>query len=425
MGKTFIICKHPESNQTMYDAITNVAASPDATVVVYGVQNLTPNPVRVFSKPNVHVITAEDNKLDTDALQAELLTHAPTCIVIVHTINVVDAICAALKGYIEGAPGLSVCLYCEIPRDLPLRKHFEALKAFACAEGIAPRLKVFCSIKQHAALLRLFVGASDVKVLPPGVYAEQYHKLGKAAREALGVKDGEFAVLALGRIDTAVMAFADFVKRHPELNSKLIMPIDQNLKDTTIEMYVNEFAMRDLVPRDHIKKLILLREIGVMSSEEINIIMSACNVLLHANPVTDYNVHVHQGRLVGVPQIVPALPKDTEDLRDPGSLVRLVDTNFHFYIFDEYGGKLSMAGHREVALALLDVFENYASFSEKALAGRDAPAPSWDAWKVAFTPPSSCVPPPVQPPFSKAEAYQSEIDDLKQKLADILLAVRA
>jgi hypothetical protein len=379
-------------------------------------------------------------------------------------------ICSSLKSYFDSNSGCALHLYCEIPRDLPLRKHFDALKAFTSEPSIAPRLKVYCSNSENATLLTPFASV-DVAVLPPGLNPMHYPKIpAQAARDALSIKEGDFSVLAIGRIDTGVLMFADFVQRHPALNARLILPIDQNLKDTVVEMYVNELASRGLDPKEYIKNLILLRDIGFMSLDEVNIIFHAADVVVHVNPVADYNSLTRICAIVGTPQVIPAIPNNVSNIDT--NLVKLVDAPFEFYIFDEYGGKMRLCGHHDMADALNDVLVNFAKYESKSkqliesTSNEAKTALAWDNWKRAFVPahhhqhdPAPCPPPdhhhhyvpspvPAPPPYVPAPCphvpspvqvpappphceprggadYSSEINDLKQKLADILLAFNA
>eukprot|EP00798_Chlamydomonas_sp_ICE-L_P019580 gene19580-26263_t len=417
MASLFVICKHPESSQLTFDVIQTLSTIEKVSIVVYGVQNVTPNKARVFYRQNVEVIKADDNKLDVDAVLAELTKRSPSDLIVIHTLNIVGAICTSLQSYFESNSNIRIHAYCEVPRDLPLRRHFDTLKEFTTNPSVASRVQVLASTTENAALLKPFVNR-DVRVLPPGVFVDQYKTIpNNAAREALGIKDGEFTIVALGRIDSVVLMFAEFMSKHPGLEARLVMPIDQNIKDVVVEMYVNEFALRGLDPKDHIKKLVLLRDMGFMSSDEVNIVLNAGNVVVHANPMTDYNIYGYQCALVGVPQVIPALPSNIDNL--DVSLLKLVDTNYQFYIFDEYGGKLRLSGHESLNLLLTDVFTNYAKYADKANSLRKAvkvdvnTTLSWDNWRKAFVPPTS------------GADYQKEIDDLKQKLSDILLAVRS
>lgn len=439
--KLLLVCKHPESNQSSYDLVKHLCKEPSHTeLTVYGVQNTTVNKTRCIEEPNVRFIDADDNgsRLDIDVLHKELTASdaAPyDAMIIIHTINIVTTIARSLEGTLEAVPTRTM-LYCEIPREFPHRRYFESLGALAQNPKLAGRIRVATPSEGGKALVERFVAPAHVQVLPFGVNPGSYYTIPRdVSRAAIEFPDdGTFVVFCLGRVDTSVMAFADFVRHNPGVKAKLLLPIEESLGDAVKEFYTLEMAEAGVADAAAaLSMLVLMKDVAYMNNEELNVIACSANVIVHANVITDLNLYVAQFAMTEVPQIVPDLPSNTTfvDKR----YVAKVPTVFDFYSFDDYGGRLSLCSHRDISNAISAVYANQASAETNAAALGSGMAVvvahqlAWKHWKHAIdavASSKSCGHGKGGGHGSGDKCktdYADEIDGLKKKLQNIMLKI--
>ena len=238
-------------------------------------------------------------------------------------------------------------------------------------------------------------------------------------------------VFAVGRMDTSIMLFADFVTHHPTAKAKLLLPVDENLSDMVKEFYLNE--MGDAVTPDAaLGMLVLMKDIAFMNNDELNVIACSANAIVHANAITDFNIHVPQFALTNVPQIVPDIAFNTEYIDK--RYVAKVNPVFDFYSFDDYGGRLSLCGHRDFSNALGAIYANQGVAEQNARALSAAMGPivtqqlAWKNWRTVIDELHRGVSPALHhhtpsPPPATSD-FSDEIDSLKKKLQNIMLKIK-
>lgn len=439
--KLFIVCKHPESNQSVYDLIDFLRSSPGADITVYGVQNVTQNKSRVFEHgdrghhgSNIRFIDADDNgsKLDIDVMHRELTTAAYDVVIVIHTVNIVATIAKSIEATLETVTTKAL-FYCEIPREFPHRRYFDSLKSVVNNPKLAGRVRFATSSHQGLQILERLVTNRYAGALPYGITPGAFYSIPHdVARSAIELReDGTFVVFAVGRMDTSIMLFADFVTHHPTAKAKLLLPVDENLSDMVKEFYLNE--MGDAVTHDAaLGMLVLMKDIAFMNNDELNVIACSANAIVHANAITDFNIHVPQFALTNVPQIVPDIAFNTEYIDK--RYVAKVNPVFDFYSFDDYGGRLSLCGHRDFSNALGAIYANQGVAEQNARALSAAMGPivtqqlAWKNWRTVIDELHRGVSPALHhhtpsPPPATSD-FSDEIDSLKKKLQNIMLKIK-
>lgn len=426
--KVLIVAKHPESSQSTYELLEHlIAKNSHDELTVYGVQNITPNKARTISSEKVKFVDVDDNgnKLDVDVLHKELTTHNYDVLVVIHAVNIVATIVKSLEGTLEGL-SVKLLMCCDVPRDFPHQRYFEGIKSIVENPKLHGRVRITTPSKSGLDLLEKYVSVKHSQVLPYGVTPSTFYPIPRdVARAAMELRDdGTFLVFSQGRVDTGVMMFASFVGMHPNIKAKLLLPIEEGLTDMVKEMYVNEMSIIGVPEGKALSMLMLMKDTSNMNSEELNVLVAASNVVVHANPISDMNVLAYQFALTGVPQIIPDNTFNTEHFDK--SLITCVPTVFDFYSFDEYGGRLSLCNHRDLAAAVSDIMTNCAvtdkahnlvNYMNSVITKRL----SWENWKIAL----KNIGHHQQNNQCKTDNthFTSDVDILKSKLSNLLLKI--
>lgn len=435
--KLLMVAKHPESCQSTYDLVEFLTKDASCDVTVYGVQNVSQNKTRIIERKNVKFIESDDNgnKLDIDVLHKELTEHHYDELLVIHTVNIVATIMKSLEGTLE-AVTTKTLLYCEIPRDFPHRRYFDNLKTLVDNPKLHNKVRFSTAGKTGLVLLKKLV-TEQAFMLPFGVTLGSYYPIPRdVARAAIEfLDDGTFIIFSIGRADTGVMMFASFLGANPGVKAKLMLPIEENLTDIVKEFYTNEMSLVGFDESAALDMLVLMKDVAFMNNDELNVLVCASDVVVHANPVTDQNVYVPEFSLTAVPQVVPDIAFNTEFVDK--SLLTKVSTVFNFYTYDEYGGRLSLCSHKDFASVLSSMVTTtgvlqHATKSAHTLAlktnGLVTTTLAWQNWKVAVEDTAKhghqghCPKVDHRDGSSKHE-FSSEIDQLKSKLSSLLLKI--
>lgn len=370
MRRCIVVCRHPESNQAAWELLQGMADDPGfSSVTVYGVQNTTPNKARTLSSAKFRMLEpADKNRLEVDQLQHELEAQRYDVLLVMHSVGVVASIVGALKGLILGKADLHVALYCEVTREMCLPRHFEVITELA--RSLKDRLAVASSALGRAEFARL--GLQCVRVMAPCLSGlRNLPEIPRAVvdhtRTSLGTRDS-FTVLALGRADTSVFMFAEFMARARCVQAKLVLPIENGSKDAVTHLYQQEMHARCPELTDPTRHLMLMSDMAHLTLEDMRTLISACDVVVHTNPNVDYNIPAKVAAGLPVVQIVPNREVHTAHLDTKRTAT--VPCAFDFYSFDDYGGKISLATPADFAAALLAVHKTGA----RPVAGAMGPA---------------------------------------------------
>lgn len=348
------MCRHPESWLPSYDLVVTLAShSSVEAVVVYGVQNSSPKNFVEHAKVRF-AASVQDSQINIDEIARELAQGAGApydAVLVVHTLNVVAMTLAALRAFLQSVRTLAVC---EMPRDGNAEQYYRSL-AESRAQ-LRSGLTLAATTTSGRTLLERHVGGGAVLVVPPVLRFEPF----TGCRPC--VAEDEIRILAIGRIDTALLMFVDFQKRfrgHGARFSRvrLLLSVDDASRPS-----VDEILTRELGPtRDSVT---LLQDVAMMSHAELLRVYRSCHVVVHANHVTDASCHVRHMLATGHPQVVPNTPGNTASIPTAG--LTLVKPSFTFYNFDEYGGRLSMCDHVALAAALHAVVTAYKEHRARA-----------------------------------------------------------
>ena len=175
---------------------------------------------------------------------------------------------------------------------------------------------------------------------------------------------------------------------------------------------------------DALNMLVLLKDMSFMNNEELNIIVCSSNVVLHANPVSDFNIYVPQFALTNTPQIIADIYFNTEYIDK--RYIAKVDTVFDFYSFDDYGGRLSLCSHKELSNALGTIYNNYhqAELNARLLNSNSCSQQlDWRNWTKALEDLHHHSLRINECDEEIKPDYTNEIDSLKKKLQNILLKI--
>ena len=356
MRRCIVVCRHPESNQAAWELLTAMAEDTGFTgITVFGVQNTTPNKARTLPETKVRVLEpADKNRLDVDQLQRELEAHKYDCLLVVHTVSVVSSVVTALQPQLAARPCMQVGLYCEVAREMCLPRHFAAIGEAAAV--LKDRVAIASSVLGRAEFAR--AGVPGVRVLAPCLSLRGVHDVPRTViehtRASLQTRDW-FTVLSLGRADTSVFMFIDFLVRHRGAKAKLVLPIEAGAKEAVTHLFKHEMRLRcpDIV--DPTRCLMLMSDIAHLTVDDMRALMCACDVVVHANPGVDYNIPAKVATSLPVVQIVPQRDVHTSHL-DPKRTIA-VPCGFEFFTFDDYGGKLGLASPGDLASALGNAYE--------------------------------------------------------------------
>lgn len=351
-----VVCRHPESNQAAWELVHAMSEDTSfAGITVFGVQNTTPNKARALPEDGkLRVVEPSDkHRLDVDQVQQELEAGKYDCLLVVHTVSVVASVLAALRPQLAARPGLQVGVYCEVAREMCLPGHFAAIGDVA--EALKDRVFIASSPLGRAEFAR--AGVQGVRVLSPCVPSlrgvpDFPRTIVEQARASLQTRDC-FTVLALGRADTSVFMFVHFLARNRGVKAKLIVPIEAGVKDTVAHLFNQEMRARCPDAADPARHLVLINDIAHLTVEDMRTLMCACDVVVHANPSTDYNLPAKVAACLPVVQIVPRRDVHTVHL-DPKRTIT-VPCAFDFFTFDDYGGKVGLATPVDLAAALTEV----------------------------------------------------------------------
>ena len=350
------MCRHPESNQAAWELLSAMADDASFTgITVFGVQNTTPNKARALPEPKVRVLEpADKNRLDVDQLQRELEAHKYDCMLVVHTVSVVSSVVTALQPMLATRPAMQVGLYCEVAREMCLPRHFTAIGEAAAT--LKDTVSIASSALGRAEFAR--AGVHGVRVLAPCLSLRGVNDVPRTViehtRTSLQTRDF-FTVLALGRADTSVFMFVDFLVRHPGAKAKLVLPIEAGAKEAVTHLFKHEMRLRCPDVADPARCLMLMSDIAHLTVEDMRALMCACDAVVHTNPGVDYNVPAKVAACLPVVQVVPRREVHTAHL-DPKRTVA-VPCGFEFFTFDDYGGKLGLASPADIASALGDVYD--------------------------------------------------------------------
>ena len=428
MMKLFIVCKHPESNQSAYDLLDYLSKeSKYAAITVYGVQNTTQSKSRVLQGPRIRFLDVDDNgnKLDIDVLNKELTSTKYDIMIIIHTINIVATIAKSLERTLETLP-MKTLLYCEIPREFPHKRYFTCLKTVIDNHKLHGKIRLATPSKHGSDLMDKWICNHITTVLPYGIEPGSFYPIPRdVARAAIEYNEPDtFVVFCVGRIDTSILTFADFVGQNPSIKTKLMLPIDESLGENVKEFYVNEMSNKGIKEDDALNMLVLLKDMSFMNNEELNIIVCSSNVVLHANPVSDFNIYVPQFALTNTPQIIADIYFNTEYIDK--RYIAKVDTVFDFYSFDDYGGRLSLCSHKELSNALGTIYNNYhqAELNARLLNSNSCSQQlDWRNWTKALEDLHHHSLRINECDEEIKPDYTNEIDSLKKKLQNILLKI--
>jgi hypothetical protein len=356
MRRCIVVCRHPESNQAAWELLSAMADDAGFTAItVFGVQNTTPNKARALPEPKVRVLEpADKNRLDVDQLQRELEAHKYDCMLVVHTVSVVSSVVTALQPLLAARPAMQVGLYCEVAREMCLPRHFTAIGEAAAA--LKDTVWIASSVLGRAEFAR--AGVPGVRALAPCLSLRGVNDVPRTiiehTRTSLQTRDW-FTVLALGRADTSVFMFVDFLARHRGAKAKLVLPIEAGAKEAVSHLFKHEMRQRCPDVPDPGRCLMLMSDIAHLTVEDMRALMCACDAVVHANPGVDYNAPAKVAACLPVVQVVPRREVHTAHL-DPKRTVT-VPCGFEFFTFDDYGGKLGLASPADLATALGEVYQ--------------------------------------------------------------------
>ena len=426
--KLFIVCKHPESNQSTHDLIDYLRKEPKfTTITVYGVQNTTQSKSRILHDHRIRFLDVDDNgnKLDIDVLNKELTTTKYDIMIIIHTINIVATIAKSLEQTLETL-SMKTLLYCEIPREFPHKRYFNGLKSVVDNHKLHGKIRLATPSKQGNDLMDKWITNHMTTILPYGIEPGLFYPIPRdVARAAIEYNDSDmFIVFCVGRIDTSILTFADFVGQNPSVKAKLMLPIDESLGENVKEFYINEMGNKGVDEDAALQMLVLLKDVSFMNNEELNVIVCSANVVLHANPVSDFNIYVSQFALTNTPQIIADIYFNTEYIDK--RYIAKVNTVFDFYSFDDYGGRLSLCSHKEFSNALSSIYNNYnqAELNARLLnSNAFAQQLDWRNWRTALEDLHHHSLRINERDEEIKPDYTNEIDSLKKKLQNILLKI--
>lgn len=334
--KTFIVCKHPQSSQVIFDLISHLSSVKKSDAFfVYGLQNTTPNLARSNLSPNVTVKCASDERLDVEDLQREIVQYRPDTLLIMSSLPLVSAVIEMLLPKLLEMQ-THVALYVDTGRTSQKKVHWDRIKG--ARDALKGRLSVYARDSPNAT--RLEYGSLTLK-----------EKIGKDdAKNMLGFPSERKFVLALGRVDTAIIMFSHVAKEYPD--ATLLLPVDVGSKDMIADIYMNE--MGDLASEERIT---LVKNMATLNTEELGILFGALDCVVYSNYVGDFNPYIQLASSIGVPQVIP------EDKCEA----------FTFYAFDDEGGKVHMYDAADLAKLVCEALGGKAEASLGA-------GVSWDGW---------------------------------------------
>lgn len=384
--KLFLLCRHPDTWLPCKELIDGLVRCPDVgRVCVYSIQQAPPrHPREVAPHKKVRYMnTVNNTRVDTEAIKAELAANIYDAVLIMHTINVVAAACAALKPVFRKCR--RVIAFCEMPRDGNSSRIYELMRA--TKEELGNVLEVACSSDSNRDILEKKMGCG-VRVVRPYIDTSAYSEMRPAPLPA--GPEAEFRVLAVGRLDIALMAFVAFLLNiGTDRKVRLLMSVDEGVAavkgcaDEILDNELSRLVSSGVDARAVLSKITLVRDVSSMDHTDLRRLYGSAHVVLHSNLVTDFNQYVRQLLLARHPQIVPDVPACTE--ATPRDAMSLVQPNFTFYNMDGFGGRLTMASHTDLAHALLSVYYEYPVLRQRAeehglLFGQLAGAYSMDTW---------------------------------------------
>lgn len=320
MTKIFVLCKHPQSSQAVYDVVQFLSTNKEYSIHVYGLQNNTPSIARCELNSNVTLKSIADDKLDVADLATDLKSFKPDTFVVMNMLNIATTIVDSLVDVFENdLKSTHIVVQYENSRDSTLNVHTQKMAAHK--DRFKERI-VYASISELPYLVTVPSELQNVTM--------------DDARQAIGFPKDKKLILSLGRMDTSIMAFAEVAKTHDD--ATLVIPMDPFVKDFVSDIFNNE--MGSLARED---RLIIIKNMASMSNTEASMVIRAVDVVVHANHVTHFNPYVTVAHCFGKPQVTSEATSYDNTF--------FVPSRFSFYTFDDLGGKVNMACPKDIAKA--------------------------------------------------------------------------
>lgn len=385
--KCFIVSRHPQSSQYVYDLITHLSSDLTKSFFVYGVQNNTPHVSRSQLNSNVTVKCSPENRLELESLGTEISNYSPDTLIVIHNINVVTTIIESILTLLTNELSyVNVSMYCEIPRKYPNKTFIDKLTTIK--ETLGDRFSMFTPSRDNAKLV------NGLQVLPYGV--GNFQRLAKSeARRMLGLEENKTIILSVGRVDTGAMSFAKIASEFPD--TLLMIPVDNVVKEHIQDILTYELDNQG-------ERVIMMKEISSLSMNEVVVALSAVDIVLHANVVTDFNMIAHIAAQMQIPQVISQ--SQCEYLTNNV----FTDEGFDIYTYDDYGGKVELHSPYQFANALRKVLTKN---TQSILNIENTTLMSWDNWNVLFR---SATRPSKE---DEVEKYKREVLRLQKELNDL------